>query len=131
MRIIFSALLTALTLTACSHDLREEFDMSLSKYNNLLSRNELGSASLFAADAIKEAFITRVASLKDIRIIDYKILNITYSEEKRRASVDVEISYYNLYYNKVKSLRDLEEWTYSEEKDVKGWRLTSVLPEFK
>jgi len=43
----------------------------------------------------------------------------------------VEISYYNLYHNKVKSLQDIEEWTYSEENGAKGWRLTSVLPEFK
>ena len=131
MRNIIAALALALALTSCSHNLREEFDTSLSKYNNLLSRNDLGSANLFAANSIREEFITRAAALKDVRIIDYRIVNIRYTEEKHRASVDVEISYYNLYSNKVKSLQDLQEWAYSEENGAKGWRLTSVLPEFK
>ena len=131
MRNLFAVLALALALTSCSHNLREEFDASLSKYNDLLSRNELGAANLYAANSIREEFINRAAALKDERIVDYKIINIRYAEEKRRASVDVEISYYNLYHNKVKSLQDIEEWTYSEENGAKGWRLTSVLPEFK
>ena len=91
MRNIIAALAIALALTSCSHNLREEFDTSLSKYNNLLSRNELGSANLFAANSIKEEFNTRAAALKDVRIVDYKIVNVKYAEEKHRASVDVEI----------------------------------------
>ena len=131
MRNLFAVLALALALTSCSHNLREEFDASLSKYNDLLSRNELGAANRYAANSIRAEFINRAAALKDERIVDYKIINIRYAEEKRRASVDVEISYYNLYHNKVKSLQDIEEWTYSEENGAKGWRLTSVLPEFK
>ncbi len=131
MRNLFAVLALALVLTSCSHNLREEFDASLSKYNDLLSRNELGAAKLYTANSIREEFINRAAALKDERIVDYKIINIRYAEEKHRASVDVEISYYNLYHNKVKSLQDIEEWTYSEENGAKGWRLTSVLPEFK
>lgn len=131
MRNIILALAIALALTACSHNLREEFDMSLNKYNNLLSRNELGTASIFAASSIRDEFIARATDLKDIRIIDYKIVNAKYVEGQKQASVEVEISYYNLYSNKVKSLRDHQDWNYSEENGVKGWRLLSVLPEFK
>ena len=131
MRNLIAVLALALALTSCSHNLREEFDTSLSKYNDLLSRNELGAANRYAANSIREESINRAAALKDERIVDYKIINIRYAEEKHRASVDVEISYYNLYHNKVKSLQDIEEWTYSEENGAKGWRITSVLPEFK
>ena len=131
MRNILIPIIIALALTACSHNLREELDTNSSKYNDLLTRNELASASLFAADTIKEQFIARVAALKNIRIIDYKIINTKYTDEKHQASIDVEISYYNLYSYKVKSLRDLQKWVYSEENGVKGWRLMSVLPEFK
>jgi hypothetical protein len=131
MRNILTALIIAFALTACSHNLRDEFDTSLDKYNNMLGRNELGPASQFAADTVKEEFIATAAALKEVRIVDYKILKTKYAEEKHKASVEVEISYYNLYSNKVKSLRTVEEWTYSDERGVKGWRLMSVLPEFK
>ena len=131
MRNLIAVLALALALTSCSHNLREEFDASLSKYNNLLSRNELGAANLLVANSIREEFIDRAAALRDVRLIDYKIMNIRYAEEKHQASVDVEISYYNLYSNKVKSLKDRQEWTYSEENGAKGWRLATMLPEFK
>ncbi|HMK56373.1 MAG TPA: hypothetical protein VK448_07040 [Dissulfurispiraceae bacterium] len=125
------SLLALFTLSSCSHNLREEFDMSVSKYNNMLSSNELGTASLFAADGVRANYLARAAALKDTRIIDYHIINSAYAEEKQRATVEVEMSYYNLYTYKVKSLRDMQQWIYSEEKGIKGWRINSLLPEFK
>ena len=131
MRNIICLFALVLAVTACSHNLREEFDMSMSKYNDLLIRNELGPASIFTSNSIKTAFIARAEELKDIRIIDYRIVNAKYDEPNHKAEVTVDISYYNLYFNKVRSIRDIQEWKYSEENGIKGWRITSVLPKFQ
>ncbi|HMK59850.1 MAG TPA: hypothetical protein VK452_01725 [Dissulfurispiraceae bacterium] len=124
-------LLMAFTLGACSHNIREEFDMSLDKYNRILNRNEIETACLFAAAGIRDEYIAKAGNIKNTRIIDYHVVNAAYSEDKLQATVDVDISYYSLFTNKVKSVRDTQQWIYSEEKGVKGWRINSLLPEFK
>lgn len=131
MRTAFYALITVMVLTACSHNLREELDESLNKYNNLVRWNSIESASVFASDAIRPDFIARAQATKGIKIIDCRIVNARYDEEKRKASVEVEIEYYALASARVKTLRDTEEWVYKEEKGIKGWRLVSLVPEFK
>ena len=118
------------TLISCSHNIHEEFQQSLNSYNNLLRQNEFDSASRFAAQSMREEFISRVR-VKDLRIFDFRIVNARYDEAKGKASVDVAIDYYLMTTYKARKLLDTEEWAYIEENGVKGWRLTSQPPVFK
>jgi hypothetical protein len=131
MRSSLFVLMIAIALIACSHNLREEFDESLKKYNDLFRWNALDAASTFAADSVREDFIARTKSAKNVRIIDSRIMSEMYDETKRKASVDVEIEYYILSSVRVKTIHVTEEWGYLEQKGVKGWRLMSLFPEFR
>ena len=121
-------------LAACSnyvYDLRGKFDESVTKYNNLYRWNEFEKASLFAADPIRDAFVTRAKAAKNVKIVDYRILSTQYSEENRRATVEAEFDYYFISTALVKTLHDTQEWVYIEQPGVKGWRLMTLLPEFR
>jgi hypothetical protein len=127
--------MTAFILTACSHNIRDDFDDSFTRYNDVLVRNDLRASGLFVADKAKEAYITSVNAAKNARIFDYRIVNKTVSEIGRTARLDVELDYYMISSNRVKTLRYLQEWIYFEGKlegkDFKGWKLVTPLPQFK
>jgi hypothetical protein len=130
MRNILVALIICAGLVSCSHNLREDLDLSVDKYNRMLQWNEFETASVFAAKAMHEEFLERAKSI-NVRIFDFRVVNARYDEVKQKASVDVEIDYYLLSSNRAKKLQNTEEWAYLEENGVKGWRLMSPLPEFK
>jgi hypothetical protein len=118
-------------LAACGPKLRDELDQSLNRYGDLFRWNELDATSLFAADSLRPDFIVRTKAAKNVKVIDYRIIGARYDGKKRKASVEVEIDYYLVSSATVKTLRDTEEWAYREERGVKGWRLMSLLPEFR
>jgi hypothetical protein len=96
----------------------------------MLRLNEFETASLFAAPPLQDEFLER-SKASNVRIFDYRVVNAKYNEEKKKASVEVEIEYYLLSTNQVKKLRDIEDWSYMEEKGAKSWRLISPFPAFK
>jgi len=130
MRNILLVFVLIAGLVSCSKNIHEGFQQSLDSYTNLLRRNEFDSASQFAAQSMREEFISR-ARVKDIRIFDFRVVNARYDEAKGKASVDVTIDYYLKTTYKAKTLLDKEEWAFIEENGVKGWRLMSPLPDFK
>jgi len=121
----------AFILVACSPNIRGDFDDAFTKYNDILVRNDLGASGLFVADKAKESYITSVSAAKNARIFEYRIVNKTLNETARTARLDVELDYYMLSSNRVKTLRYLQEWTYIEGKDFKGWKVITPLPPFK
>jgi hypothetical protein len=127
--------MTAFILIACSHNIRDAFDDSFTKYNDVLARNDLRASGLFVADKAKESYITSVNAAKNAKIFEYRIVNKTVSEIDRTARLDVELDYYMLSSNRVKTLRYLQEWIYLEGKvegkDFKGWKIVTPLPPFK
>lgn len=124
-------LLLVMALGACSHNVREEFDESFRKYNELFRWNELEAASLFVADPLRGEYIVRAKAARKLRVVDCRIVNSRYDEKKNKASVDVQVDYYLLSSAMVKTLRDTQEWSYQGEKGAQGWRLMSQLPEFR
>ncbi|HUK99508.1 MAG TPA: hypothetical protein VLX29_01490 [Nitrospirota bacterium] len=121
-------------VAACSnyvYDLRGKFDESVTKYNSLYRWNELDKAGLFVADPIRDAFMARTKESKNVKIVEYRILSIQYDGEMRKATVETEIDYYLASTSRMKTLRDTQEWAYIEQRGIKGWRLLSLVPEFK
>jgi hypothetical protein len=64
-------------------------------------------------------------------VVDYRIKNVVCDPEKRKAEVKAELDYYIMPSTKVKTVVDMQKWRYVEEAEQKGWRLETLLPEFK
>ena len=132
MKIFLPFLIVVTVRTGCSsHLIHREFDESLDAYNESLRWHEWDKASLYAADSIREEFNARVASAKNVRVVDYRIVSRTYHEGKGEAIIEVEIDYYNVLSQRVKTLRYIQKWEYLEEKGTKRWKVVSPLPEFR
>ncbi len=128
----FLILLAAFILAACSSGMmRAEFDKSLDKYNELVRWRELDKAALFASTDISGKFRARVEAAKDARVIDYQVVDVRYDEKKGEASATINYKYYSLATGLVHDMTDKQEWIYSTEGGAKGWRLKSLLPEFR
>jgi len=132
MKNFLLSLIIVIVLTGCSSYLiHGQFEESLEAYNQSLRWREWSNASLYITDSIREEFKTRTSAAKDVRIVDYRIVNETYNTEKREAIVEIEIDYYIVFIGTVRTLRDTQKWAYLDEKGTKRWRLMSLLPEFR
>jgi len=121
----------SLLLFSCSHNVREDLDQTVVKYNDLVRWNELGAASMFTPERLRDDFMARANAMGNMRLIDYKIINVRYDEKLHKARVDVMVEYYLLSNYKAKKIMVTEEWAHIEDHGVKGWMLESPLPEFK
>ena len=133
MKRILFLLIAGIMIAGCSnyvYDLRGKFDESLTQYNNLFRWRELGATSMFAAESIRDQFMARAKAGDNVRIVDCRVIATRFDEEKRRASIDMEVDYYFISSTRLKTLRDTQEWVYTEEKGIKAWRITSLLPVF-
>ncbi len=125
-------LLAACLLAACSSGMiRAEFDKSLEKYNELVRWRELDKAASFAVPSISGEFRARAEAAKSWRVIDYQVVDVSYNEKAREASATVTYKYYSLATGLVHDMTDKQEWIYTAEGDARGWRLKSLLPEFR
>ncbi len=132
MRNLLWSLLLVLALSACSaYFLRDDFDQSLDRYNHLVRWHDLDAASLFVTEPLLKQYQARASAARDIRIVDYRIVRTNFDAERRTASVEIEIDYYHVASNRLKTMHDKQEWAYLEETGTKRWRLMSLLPEFK
>ncbi len=130
-RIILSLLPLMVALGSCTTMSRDEFDKTTRDYLIVLRWQNFETASLFAASSIRDEFERRVEDAKNVEVLDYRIINVDYDEPKKKATVNVEISYRMLSSNQVRTLVDKQVWSYGEENGSKQWRLMSVLPKFK
>jgi hypothetical protein len=106
---------------------KEKLDQTTMAYGRIMRWEKFETASLFAASSIRDEFEKRVKNAKDVEVVDYRIINVEHDEAKRKATVNVEISYVPPSSNQVKTLIDKQIWVYGSE----GWQLTTLLPEFK
>lgn len=132
MKNFLPPLIILILLAGCSSYLiRGQFDKTLEAYNEALRWFEWSKASFYTEDSIREEFEARAAAAKDVKIVDYRIVNNTYDAEKREATVEVEIDYYRIFSLDLRTLRDTQKWAYLDKNGTKGWRLMSLLPEFR
>ena len=133
MRILFLSLFITATLVSCAateKSVREDFDVVFSEYNDLLRWHRFEDASLFPADTVSEKYRERVEMARDVKVVDYRVINITFDEKKKEAAVKLEIDYYTLSSPRVRTVVDNQSWIYEGEEGKGSWRLMSLLPEF-
>ena len=69
-----------------------------------------------------------IDAYKDLRVTDYEIKKVIMGDDLKSAVVEAEISYYFETANAVKTIRDSQNWWYSEE--AEKWFLDDDLPAF-
>lgn len=132
MRILFLSLFITAALVSCATEknVREDFDKNSINYNELLRWHRFEDASLFPADTISEKYRERLEMAKDVKVVDYRVMNVTFDEKKKEAAVKIEIDYYTLSSPRLRTVVDNQKWAYEGEEGKGAWRLMSLLPEF-
>ncbi len=129
-----TVLLTLIVIAfACcaTHSMRGDFEKSINGYGELVRQHKFDAASVFATEAMAEEFLSRARNTKNVKMVDYRIVGISYNEEKGEADVQAEIDYYTLSAFRLKTLVDTQKWVYVYEGGTKQWKLKTALPEFK
>jgi len=127
-RILLLLLFLMMALGSCStYRAKDKLDQTTMAYGRIVRWEKFETASLFAASSIRDEFEKRVKDAKNVEVVDYRIINVEYDEAKKKATVNVEISYVPFSSNQVKTLIDKQMWVYGSE----GWQLMTLLPELK
>ena len=131
-------LLLLLTLTisvsACSvlFPIKDEFDRNSREYGQMLRWQEFEKAAgIYVEPSLRDEYRKRIEAGMDAKIVDYRVISVDCEPEKKKAEVRMELDYYLIPSARVKTVSDTQKWRYFEEPDRKGWRLESLLPEFK
>lgn len=132
MRILFLSLFVTAILLSCvtEKSVREDFDKISMDYNDLLRLHRLEDVTLFPADSISEKYRERLEMAKDVKVVDYRVMNVTFDEKKKEAAVKIELDYYTLSSPRIRTVVDNQRWAYKGEEGKGEWRLMSLLPEF-
>jgi hypothetical protein len=127
-------LLICLMQAACAtgSGLREEFDRSVKTYNKMLRWHEIESAGMTYVDPDQlELFQKQAEDLKKrgLSVTEFRILTAQFNREKDTGDVVAEFDYFILPSNRIKTVSYHQKWSYRT--DLKGWKLTTVLPDFE
>ncbi len=130
------ASLVLLSLSACTYwrnmNAKQDFVDSSKEYNKMVRWENPEQAGLAYADkSICDQFLVRAKTAKDVKIVDYRVKSLDYQDGRNEATAKVEIDYYIPPSITVKTLEDIQKWSYIEEDGKRFWRLKSLFPEFK
>ncbi len=132
---IRAALLSLLVLLAACQTLSvalEQFDRTSREYNHMVRWEEFAMANVtFVDKGIRGEYDKRVEAAKGVKVVDFRVVSYECQPEKGTATVNVEFDYYILPSATVKTVRDTQKWVYREGPEEKGWRLTTLLPDFR
>jgi hypothetical protein len=130
-RLVAIPLLIFIVSCGFQHAARAEFEESLKGYNDLLCRHDMFMAKNYLKNSLVENYMAMAYAAQDVRIVDCRVLWTRYDEIKGEAEAQVEVEYYTVSTQKVKTVLDTQRWAYTEDKGKRQWRLTSLLPEFR
>ena len=133
VRLILLLTLT-LSVSACSvlFPIKDEFERNSKEYGQMLRWQEFEKAAgIYVDPPLRDAYRKRIEAARDVKVVDYRVTSVDCDPEKRTAEVRMELDYYLIPSARVKTVADTQKWRYIEEPGRKGWRLESLLPEFK
>lgn len=109
----------------------EQLDRSTRDYNQMLRWREFENAcATFAEKGIREECLKRVKDDRDVAITDYRIRSREVDIEKGAATLSVEIDYYRLPSNRVKTVEYRQKWVYEGDSSSGTWRVKNLFPAF-
>ncbi len=132
MRNLCLLLLVAAALFSCAtgNSAREDCSKISMSYNDLLRWHRFEDAGPYIADSIAEEYRQRVEMAKNVKFADYRLVNFSFDEKKKEASIKIEIDYYTNSSPKLRTVVDEQRWIYEGEDGKGAWKLISLLPEF-
>lgn len=130
IRTCLAVLAVALLTAACASTFdfrREELFEDMSKrYGRLIRWSDFDAAKPYlAADAPKE----RGTVSAGVRVADYEVQRVAYTEGKRQVLQTVKINYFKQDNPRLRTLEDLQVWEFSADKGA--WFLKSGFPDFQ
>ena len=126
----WAVLTAALLSAACASTFdfrREELFEDISKrYGRLIRWSEFDAAMPYlATDVPKE----KAAAPNDVRVADYEVKQVAYTEDKQQVLQTVRISYFKHSNPRLRTLDDLQLWEFNPDKGA--WFLKSGFPDFR
>lgn len=133
MRIFLSLLVCVFILSSCSTSMkmRQNFDDTFREYKEIVRWHGFSESSKYTTSSLRDDFEHRLKTAKDMKVVDLRVVKMKYDSEKGEATVKLEIQYYMLPSNRVKTMLDNQKWSYVEENGRKAWRLVSMPPDFQ
>ncbi|GAB7028171.1 hypothetical protein [Geotalea toluenoxydans] len=110
---------------------KENFDKTSRSYATMLRWQEFDAGVAYVDAPLRDDYRKRVEAARGIRVLDSRILSKDCDTEAKKAEVVMELDYNISPSTTVRTVTDLQKWRYFDEGEKKGWRLESLLPEFK
>ena len=112
--------------------IKDEFERNSKDYSKMLRWQEFERAvDVYVDPALRDDYRKRIAAARDVKVVDYRVNNVTCDPENRKAEVRLELDYYIMPSNRIKTLTYKQEWAYREISASKSWMLKSGLPAFE
>ena len=131
-RIQITIPLLVLALISCAtiagKDRMEKFGRISEAYEFSLLDSDYRTAARFLHDSVKQAPLDE-KHYKNIKIVEYKIAHMAVSADQLEITQDLELQYFLLNNNRLRSSRHHQVWRYNEAEQV--WLLHTGLPEFQ
>ncbi|MFC1813701.1 hypothetical protein ACFL03_13535 [Thermodesulfobacteriota bacterium] len=107
----------------------KKFDLTSENYATAIKWSDFEAAYYSSKDAQIESKPPDLSKLKLVKVTSYEVRQFIVSEDKSQVRQIVEINYYKLNYNVVRTILDHQLWEYDPEGKI--WYLRSELPDFK
>jgi hypothetical protein len=107
----------------------KKFDLMSENYATAIKWSDFEAAYYSSKDTQIESKPPDLSKLKLVKVTSYEVRQFIVSEDKSQVRQIVEINYYKLNYNVVRTILDHQLWEYDPE--GKSWYLRSELPDFK
>jgi hypothetical protein len=125
-----------LFLVACGSHVQTPPDklgeMSRDDFNSALRWKQYQVAASLMKPEYREDFLTTFNSLKDLNIVDVRLVDLKNFQEDRRFDTTIEMDYYILPSITLKTFRFKQTWVFfdGEDSELKGFLIVTPFPEF-
>jgi len=130
--IFVSLLFSSTMLQSCASTKKNKtlnsFDQTTRLYGRMLRWQEYEGAVNLIRHQDESDVEVNLDGYKDLRITGYEIKKVVMGDDLKTAVVTAEIAYYFEPTNAVKTIRDSQNWWYSE--DAEKWFLDDEFPAF-
>ena len=129
-------LLLTLILAACLGQSQEPpgkiAELSRNDFMSALRWKQYQVAASLMKPEYREGFLATFNALKDIHIVDVRMINLQTSQEGRRFETSLEMDYYLLPSVTVKTFRFKQVWIYFDGQDpaLQGFLIVTPFPTF-
>lgn len=131
-----SSLLLLLVLAACSGHAQQQIgklgELSRDDFMSAMRWKRFSMAAGYMEQEYRKAFMETFTALKDIHIVDVRLIDMQPLDEGRRFDTTVEMDYYLLPSVTVKTFRFEQTWQYFDGEDParQGFLVTTPFPPF-